>query len=42
MNIITTIDRIPTDTVNEPSNTNDEMYDAIVAETMLTLCMTPK
>jgi len=37
MIIITTIDHIPTDIVNEPNNTNNEMYEANVAETTLKL-----
>ena len=33
VNIVSTIDRIPTNTVNEPSNVNDEICDTIVVET---------
>ena len=33
MNIDGIIDSLPSDTVNEDKNTNDEMYDANVAET---------
>ena len=33
--IASIIDSLPSDTVNEDNNTNDEMYDASVAETML-------
>ena len=32
---ISTMDRIQADKVNEPNNTNDEMYNAIIAKTML-------
>ena len=40
--IITTIDRIPIDIVNELNNTSDEMCDEIVAQTMLKLVYDPK
>ena len=35
VNIIPTIDRTKTKIVNGPKNTKDEMYNAILAETML-------
>ena len=35
MNIDGIIDSLPSDTVNEDKNTNDEMYDEIVADTRL-------
>jgi hypothetical protein len=35
VNFVSIINSLPSDTVNEHYNTNNEMYDAIVAETML-------
>ena len=42
VNIIATIDDIPTDIVNEPNNANDEMCYFVVAETTLKLVYDPK
>jgi hypothetical protein len=42
VNFASIIDSLPSDTVNEQNNVNDEIYDAIVPETMLKLLYDPK
>ena len=37
VNLASIIDSLPSDRVNEPNNTNDKMYDAVIPVTMLKL-----